>query len=76
MKMTSDELMKAMLQLARIEARLKSNNETVWIPAGHLRLAYYPASRTHTWFGKEGPTDTKTAAMYLLSQSAKISEDA
>jgi hypothetical protein len=58
-------LHRSMLVMARCTAREYPNHETCWISVGPVRIAFYPASKTHRWFGKEGPIASREAERRL-----------
>ena len=58
---------RAMLVMTRCKSRDAGDNETMWTMFGPVRLAFYPTSRTHRWFGKHDPISSREA-MRLLKQ--------
>lgn len=51
----AETIYRAMLLMAKANALAKDAHKTEWLKWRSLRLAYYPVSRTHRWFGPDGP---------------------
>jgi hypothetical protein len=56
---------RAMLVLVRCYARDNSALETAWMNVGPVRIAFYPRSKTHTWFDNDGPCSSAKAMRML-----------